>query len=262
MQRRQFLGSTAAVGGAALAGRVDEADADVDVRSSDGPQTPSVPVGEADGGWAVDREQSGTFTESGMGVTSTGTTVVYLDEGLSETLRERTMGTDFEELRMFFATRVEYAPAVDRLPFGVGRSVVVNRTESNARDRFKQRLQDAGLEEIERRETRRIDIADGPSTTLSLYDAVYPYDGFEFDAGNSAVSVAGEPVDVEGMLAAWYDRDAGATFVAGAVNPAENYEKRVEHRVTDAVDLTLDIDLGLTPDAYREESLDLVRSVN
>ena len=261
MQRRQFLGSTATVGSAALAGRVAEAD-DVDVRSGEGPRTPSVPVEEADGGWVVDREQSGTFSESGTGVTSTGTTVVYLDEGLSETLRERTMGTNFEELRMFFATRVEYDPAVDRLPFGVGRRVVVNRTDSNARDRFKQRLQDAGLEGIERRETRRVDIADGPTTNLSLYDAVYRYDGFEFEAGNSLVSVAGEPVAVEGMLATWYDRDAGATFVAGAVNPAENYEKRVEHRVTDAVDLTLDIDLGLTPEAYRQESLDLVRSVS
>lgn len=262
MQRRQFLGSTAAVGGAALAGRTAEADSDVDVRSGDGPQTPSVPVERVDGGWVVDRERSGTFSESGMGVTSTGTTVVYVDEGLSETLRERTLGTNFEELRMFFATRVEYAPAVDRLPFGVGRSVVVDRTESNARDRFERRLEEAGLKGIERRDTRRVDIAEGPSTNLALYDAVYPYDGFEFEAGNSMVSVAGEPVDVEGMLAAWYDRDAGSTFVAGAVNPAENYEKQVEHRVTDAVDLTLDIDLGLTPAAYRQESLDLVRSVN
>lgn len=262
MQRRQFLGGTAAVGGAALAGQVGGTDADVDVRSGDGPQTPSVPVGEAPGGWAVDRERSGTFTESSMGVTSTGTTIVYRDEGLSETLRQRTMGTGFEDLRMFFATRIEYSPAVDRLPFGVGRSVVVDRTESNARDRFQQRLEEAGLDDIERREVRRIDLADGPTTDLLLYDAVYPYEGFEFDAGDSVVSVEGEPVGVEGLLAVWYDRDASATLVAGAVNPAENYEKRVERQVTEAVDLTLDIDLGLTPGAYRQESLDLIRAVN
>lgn len=262
MQRRQFLGSTAAVGGAALAGRAAEADPNVDVRSGDGPQTPSVPVEDADGGWVVDREQSGTFSDSGMGVTSTGTTIVYVDQGLSETLRERTMGTGFEDLRTFFATRVEYSPAVDKLPFGVGRSVVVNRTESNARDRFEGRLGEAGLEDVERRETRRVDIHDGPTTDLALYDAVYPYDGFEFETGDSVVSVAGDPVAVEGMLATWYDLGEGATFVAGAVNPAENYRKRVERRITEAVDLTLDVDLGLEPEAYREESLELVRSVN
>lgn len=264
MQRRQFLGSTAAVGGVALAGQVGEADADpsVDVQSGNGPPTPSLPVGEFDGGWVVDRERSGTFTESGMGVTSTGTTIVYVDEGLSETVRERTRGTGFEDLRTIHATRVEYSPVVDQLPFGIGRGVVVNRTESNARDRFEGRLDAVGMETVERRTTRRIDLNDGPTTDLSIYDAVYPYDGFEFDSGDSAVSVAGDPVAVEGMLAAWYDREASATFVAGAVNPAEQYERTVERQVSEAVDLTLDIDLDLTPQAYREESLELLRSVN
>lgn len=262
MDRRQFLGSTAAVGGAALAGRVDESSADVNVRSENGPEAPSVPVADADGGWVVDRDRSGTFSDSGMGITSTGTTVAYVDRGLAETLRERTMGTGFRDLRLFFATRIDYSPSVDRLPFGLGRDVVVNRTASNARDRFERRLEDAGLEDVERRETRNVDIDDGPKTGLELYDAAYPYDGFEFEAGGSTVSVAGDPIAVEGLLATWYDRGARATFVAGAVNPAENYQRTVDRRLTEAVDLTLDVDLGLTPDAYREESLELVRSVN
>lgn len=267
MQRRQFLGSTAAVGGAALAGRVDEASADepgadVTVRSGEGPPTPSVPVADGDGGWVLDRERSGTFTETGMGVTSTGTTVTYVDRALSETLRERTMGTTFPDLRSLFATRVEYSPPVDRLPFGFGRDVVVNRTGSDARERFERRLGDAGLEDVERRGTRDVQIAGGPTTDLLVYDAVYPYDGFEFEAGGSTVSVAGDPVAVEGLLATWYDRSERATFVAGAVNPAEDYERTVDRRLTEAVNLTLDVDLGLTPDAYREESLELIRSVN
>jgi hypothetical protein len=262
MERRQFLGSTAAVGGAALAGRVDGSSADVEVRSGDGPEVPSVPVGQAHGGWVVDRGRSRTFSDRGMGVTSTGTTVAYVDRGLAETLGERTIGTGFRELRLFFATRVDYSPAVDRLPFGIGRDVVVNRTASNARERFHRWLGDAGLEEIERRDTGSIDVHGGPRTDLELYDAVYPYDGFEFEAGGSTVSVAGDPIAVEGLLATWYDRGARATFVAGAVNPAENYERTVDRRLTEAVTLTLDVDLGLTPDAYRGESLELIRSVS
>ena len=262
MERRQFLGSTAAVGGAALAGRVDDRSADVNVQSQNGPDPPSVPVEDADGGWVVDRDRSGTFSDRDMGITSTGTTVAYVDQGLDETLQERTMGTGFRDVRMFFATRVGYSPSVDRLPFGLGRGAVVNRTEANARDRFEQRLEDAGLEDVERRGTRNIDIHGGPTTDLLLYDAEYPYDGFEFEAGGSTVSVAGDPVAVEGMLATWYDRRERATFVAGAVNPAENYERTVDRRLTEAVNLTLDVDLGLTPEDYREESLELVRSVN
>lgn len=272
MQRRQFLGSAVAVGSLAAAGCVGHADAQpatqpepepepgADVEGA--PDAPQVPMEEFDPGWTVDSGRSGFFTDSARGITTRGTTVAYVDEGLAEEVREQTLDAAVGDLRYFFASRIDYEPAVDNLPFGFGRRLVLDATASNARDRFEAGLAEGGLEDIERRETGSITTDDGSSADLFAYDATYPFEGFDFEAGDSEIFVEGQPVAAEGLLAVWYSKPVQSTFVAGAVNPAENYEQTVERELTQAVDLTLDIDLGLEPEAYREESLDIIRSVN
>ena len=272
MQRRQFLGSAVAVSSVATAGCVGYADAQGEPQpepepdsggdSEGAPEPPSVPVDEFDGGWAVDSERSGFFTDSARGITTRGTTVAYTDEGLAEEMRERTLDTDVGDLRVFFASRIDYEPAVDSLPFGFGRRLVLDATAVNARDRFQSELAESGLEDVEHREKDSVRTHDGSSADLFAYDATYPFEGFEFQAGDSEIFVEGQSVAAEGLLAVWYSKPLQSTLVAGAVNPAENYEQTVEREITQAVDLTLDIDLGLEPDAYREESLDLIRSVS
>lgn len=262
MERRQFLGTTAALGSAAVVGRADAARAAPQVESGDGPEPPSVPVDRLGDGWTLDGERSGTFSDSTMGITSTGTTVAYVDQALSDELRRETLGTEMDDVRVYFATRIDYEPAVDDLPFGLGQRVVLNATRSNARDRFETELTDSGMSGVEHRETRTLDVDNGPSADLFVYDAAYPFDGFEFEAGESTITVDGDAVAVEGLLAVWYSRRAGSSLVTGAINPAENYERSVQRALTGAVDLTLDIDLGLAPDSYREESLSLMRAVS
>lgn len=261
MERREFLDTTAALGSATVVGSADAASADPDVETEDGPDPPSVPMDRLDDGWSLDSDRTGTFSESTMGITSQGTTVAYVDEALSRELRRETLGTEIDDMRIFFATRIDYDPAVDDLPFGLGRGVVLNATRSNARERFETEMADSGLETIERRDTRTLDVDGGPEADLFVYDAAYPFDAFEFEAGGTTVTVDGDAVAVEGLLAVWYSRRSGAALVTGAVNPAENYERTVERELTQAVDLTLDVDLGLRPDSYREESLGLMQSV-
>lgn len=274
MERRQFLGSAVAVSSVAAAGCVGYADAKSELEpepepdsdsgdeSAGAPEPPSVPVEEFDTGWSVDGERSGFFTDSARGITTRGTTVAYTDEGLSEEIRERTLDTDVGDLRVFFASRIDYEPAVDSLPFGFGRRLVLDATAANARDRFRSELASSGLENVENREESSVRTHDGSSADLFYFDATYPFDGFDFQAGDSEIFVEGKDVAAEGLLAVWYSKPVQSTLVAGAVNPAENYEQTVERELTQAVDLTLGIDLGLEPDAYREESLDLIRSVN
>jgi hypothetical protein len=272
MQRRQFLGSAVAVGSVAAAGCVGHADAISETQpepeaqsesdAEGAPDAPSIPMEEFDSGWTIDSERSGFFTDSVKGITTRGTTVAYVDEGLAERVRKQTLDAEVRDLRFFFASRIDYEPAVDDLPFGFGRRLVLDATAAKARDRFESGLAESGLEDIEHRETGSVRTADGSRADLFAYDATYPFEGFEFDAGDSVISVEGQPVASEGLLAVWYSKPVESTVVAGAVNPAENYEQTVERELTEAVALTLDIDLGLEPDAYREESLNLIRSVN
>lgn len=261
MDRRQFLGTAAALGSASAVGSAGAAQAAPDVETEGGPEPPSVPMDRL-GGWSLDPDRTGTFTESTMGITSRGTTVAYVDDALSRELRRETLGTEVDDMRVFFATRVDYDPAVDDLPFGLGRDVVLNATRSDARERFETEMSNSGLQGIERRDTRSLDVDGGPEADLFVYDAAYPFDGFEFEAGGSTVTVDGDAVGVEGLLAVWYSRRSGSALVTGAINPAENYERSVERELSRAVDLTLDIDLGLTPGSYRTESMRLMRSVD
>ncbi len=49
--------------------------------------------------------------------------------------------------------------------------------------------------------------------------------------------------------------------MAGGAYPAENFARVTEADLSDAISVTIDVDLGLTPDAYREELFELVRNV-
>ena len=57
------------------------------------------------------------------------------------------------------------------------------------------------------------------------------------------------------------DHDGRDAFVAGGAYPASNYEQTIQRTITEAIELTLEIDLGLSPSAYESELISLVQSV-
>ncbi|WP_255196374.1 hypothetical protein [Halorarius litoreus] len=253
MNRRRFVGTTAAVGLASLAGCFGQASASVD------PPTVSEERLSA-GGW--ERIDAETFTESFAGTTASGHTLQFEDAKLREAITEQTLGAVGRELSVFFATRIEFSPPLDNLPLGVGRDSVLSETESYAREDFRSRLEERGLIDIEVVEETTLTVDSGAEADLVEYCATLPLDDFSFDvAGGETVTLPAEPLDVTGLLAVWYDDGPESTLVAGSVFARENYADTVEVELSSAIDATIDIDLGLAPDMYRAETLGLVQSV-
>lgn len=253
MDRRRFVSATAAAGLASLAGCFGEASASVAP-----PEVSDELL--ASGGW--ERLDAETFTESFVGTTATGHTLKYEDRALREAIAEQTLGAVGRELSVFFATRIEFSPPLDNLPLGVGRSEVLAETEDYARQDFRARLEDREMTDIEVVEETTTTVDSGAEADLVEYRATLALDQFSIDvSGGQTVTIPAEPLAVTGLLAVWYDDAVDSTLVAGSVFARENYDDTVDISLSSAIDATFDIDLGLDPPAYREETLGLVHSV-
>jgi len=210
------------------------------------------------GGW--EQVDETTDTSRYAGVSATKHTLTFNDANLSEALEEQTLGSVKTELSVFFASRVEFSPPLDGLPLGIGRREVMDATGRNAKAEFETRLEENGLTDITEAGESTLTVDTGEEANLVEYDAVFPMDDYRFDVTEGrTIEIEGQPIDVAGWLAVWHHD--GSALVAGGIHADENYTDSVGKRLSSAIELALDIDLGLTPEAYRDEVFGLMRSV-
>lgn len=257
MDRRTLLGTAAGLGVAGLAGCAALADASV--------SPPNVPEDEMKSkGWSQIDSSQDTLLENSYGpvtLTAKGYTTVYSNTDLRERVREDSLGKVDSRLALFSATRIDFSPDLGNLPGGVGRKEVMDKVEEKARDRFKKRLQDAGLKEVTRVDTGSFDVDTGESASLTEYEATYDVPTFDFaiDANNT-VTIEGQPLTVNGDLAVWHHGDFG--IVAGGAYLGENFTKSTTKHPSDAITVSVDIDLGFEPDTYRENVHGFIRQTS
>jgi hypothetical protein len=257
--RRAFLGLTAAAGVSALAGCSTTSGTVSAAR-----RPPSVPEDRlTEGGWKLrdDVTRDPAFEESFGPVTVTAATrtLLYEDAALRAAIAEKTLGQAATQFSTFFASRVTFDPDLTSLPAGAGRQQLLDQVESQSRTQFRNRLQEAGLAPVERVNTGTFDVASGAAARLTEYEATFAFEGFSVDVGEEEITIEGGEIAVSGHLAAWIASDS--VLVAGGAFPAENFARSVTKSPSEAIELSVDIDLGLTPAAYREELFGLMRRV-
>ncbi|MDS0299924.1 DUF6517 family protein [Halogeometricum sp. S1BR25-6] len=257
--RRAFLGLAAAAGTAALAGCSGASGAVSAAR-----RPPAVPEGRlSEGGWERmdDVTQDPAFEQDAGPVTVTASTrtLLYEDAGLRTEIEEKTLGQASGQFATFFASRVTFDPDLTSLPAGAGRKELLEQVESQSRAQFEARLKEAGLAPVEQVGTGSFDVASGASARLTEYEATYAFEGFSVNVGAEPITIEGGEIPVAGHLAAWIASDS--VLVAGGAYPAANFAREVTESPSAAIDLSVDIDLGLTPEAYREELFGLMRRV-
>lgn len=256
MRRREYIATTLGLGAAALAGCTT---------ASGSVPAPNVDESRLDDdGWeqtddvvetVFEREVAGAIT-----VTATAHTLTYEDRAFQERLAEKTLGNIDFAPASFFATRVEFAPAVDGLPAGAGRKELMAAVTDNAKDSFETRLRDLGLTGVEERDETTVDIDTGETADAYRYRAAYPFDSFDLQfTDETATSIEGGELPVDGWLATWHHDSS--VLIAGGGYPAENFERSVDESLTPAIDVSVEIDLELDPDAYEETLLALVAAV-
>lgn len=254
MQRRSFLAAAGAGSFAALAG------CQTAVGSVAPPRVPEDTL--SAGGWTKTEETTDrTVFEEEMGpvtVEAVASSVDYEKTALAERVREDTLGAVEGTIAMFSATRIDLAPSVDEL--GPVAGEVETRIEANAREELRTTLEDAGLSPIERAGTGTLPLASGAEAALTEYTAVYRVEDMTFPLqGGESVTIEGTDLPIEALLAVWAAE--GNYLVAGGAYPAANVVDTTETEISDAISVAIEIDLGLEPEAYRDELLELVTGV-
>ena len=254
MERRRFLAGAVAAGVAGLAGCGTAAGT---VRP---PRLPEDRLD--DGGWErTNAETAEVFsrTVAGTEVSATAVTRVFDDAALRAAVREKTLGALDAPLSNFFASRIAFSPNLADVPVESAREELAARASEVAATQFESRLESAGLSEISATDAGTLAVATGEDADRTEYEAVFAFDSLSFDVRGETVSIEGGRVAVEGLLATWVHD--GGLLVAGGAYPAENFARTVDTDLSTAITVSVDVDLGLTPEAYAEEVRGLVTRV-
>jgi len=246
MNRRRFLGGAGVVGLGALAGCTNA------LGSVAPPQVPEQQLNNS--GWEqTDRSEETVLDESygPVNVTAKSATLTFSDTALADEVSEKTLGRIEGTLAIYAASHINFDPNLNNLPAGVGTEEVVSETETQARQQFKQRMRDQGLENVEQVDEEEFTTDSGRSPGLATYRGEFPVGTIEFDANDETFTLDVGTIEVAGDLAVWNQGEY--VVVAGGAYPAENYAETVENDLSDAISVAVDVDLGLTPGEYREE---------
>jgi hypothetical protein len=255
MHRRRFLAGAAT---ASLAGLAGCSGASASIAP---PQIPSSKLEAGD--WEKRDETQETIFERSYGpvtLTAEAYSLVYEDVGLRAEIEEKTLDQVSGQFSLFSATRVNFDPNVDNLPAGVGTGQILDRTEENARQQFESQMSAAGLSNVQQADTGTLAIDTGEDARLTSYTAEFPFQTIEFPvADGKSITVEGDPISVVGDLAVWHHGEY--VLVAGGAYPGENFARTISKDLSPAISVTVDLDLGLTPDAYRDEVRGLIAAV-
>lgn len=262
VRRRKFLTTSGAVSLAVLAGCSSP--------SSTGGNT-QIPAADLpseylnQNGWRKTADRTGQVFEENylaglVTVTANQHTVIYEDQQLQITVKERTLDNVDTTLRTFFATRTDLDPNLDNLPLGVGLGQILDKTKSSAKDSFEEQLRNAGLSGVSVGGEESLKVVTGETAGLFTYDAQYRYESIRIpvpEADN--ITIPAGSLTITGLLAVWHHGDY--ILVSGGVYPAEDFEERVSTEITEAITVTVDIDLGFRPARYKRDLLQLMKSV-
>ncbi len=121
-------------------------------------------------------------------------------------------------------------------------------------------MKNAGLVNIHETNRYTITVNTGETAQVHEYSANYRFSNIEVPVTKSkTITIKGDTLTVNGILAIWqHDTDVMA---AGGVYPAEDFETHTTQDLTDAITVSVDIDLGLQPHTYRNEVISLIKTV-
>lgn len=254
MDRRRFLAGAAAAGVAGLAGC---GTASGTVRP---PELPQERLEE--GGWertTANTEEVFSRTVAGTDVSATAVSRVFDDAALRADVSDKTLGAVDGALSNFFAARIAFSPNLADIPVESAREELAARAATLASDQFTAQLESAGLTDVSAREAGTITVETGEAASLTEYSAAFEFESFSFDVRGDTLQIEGGSIDVAGKLATWIHD--GGLFLSGGAYPAENFARTVDRDLSEAITVSVDIDLGLEPAAYEEEVTGLLKRV-
>lgn len=264
MDRRRFLRATGATAVAVGAAGCSTTDTGTDADAADGYPYPSIPEGALDGWALTDRRAEDTRRRfGGVGLDQHTRTELYEFARLSEEVAEKTLEQFEGDLGVFFASRITFEGYASYL-------ADAERIADEGLEEMTAEMETMGITDVT--EVEPADPRPAAADRQALREVVgsYPIEDLSLEAelpgdARRTFEVEGGEMPVRGLLAAWKTGRRTA-YVAGGVYPDGDFERESRTSVTgdgrgDGVDVTVSVDLGLDPEAYREEIVDLVERV-
>jgi len=169
---------------------------------------------------------------------------------------------------VFFATRIDLRPAVDRLPAGVGRDRLMEEVEGAAVDAFRAQLRDSGIENVEVADEGTTTVRSGHTATAWRLAGEFALDG-EFPLPDGSTGSIAETVEMESRLGVWHD--GTDVIVAGGAYPTDPLIEVIDEAlpsrtdaetlVTELADVEAAEALATDPAAFDEDVSQLLISV-
>jgi hypothetical protein len=184
--------------------------------------------------------------------------VTTVDTTSSDPLSSYVEGVFTDPLRIFSATRIDISPSLDDLPLGLAKKEVMNRVRAEARERFVEEMQETGLIRIDLDDEETIEVDTGQTADTFVYTAAYPFEGADIPVEDTVLRLEGTNLDVRAYLAIWEKRDH--IMIGAGAHPEENYQHTAREQ-RENENITAFIDLGLEPNEYEDETLDLIRRI-
>lgn len=253
--RRRLLATGAAAGAVGLAGCLGGRDGEV--------PEPIVTSDRFDDGWRrIDASASTVFEEAFGPVTvrALERSIVYEYVDVAEAVAE-TFDAEGSPV-LFFASRIDLRPPLDGLPFGVGRNRIMAEVTAAAEGAFRQQLRESGLESVELRERRTIEVAGGFEATEFVFGASFPVAG-EIELPVGGTEEASGTVEMEARLAVWHD--GTDVMISGGAYPTQRFTDVIDDALPDgapdATEIVDDDALAADPETFAEEVEALIVAV-
>ncbi|OSP09552.1 hypothetical protein B9H04_05300 [Halorubrum ezzemoulense DSM 17463] len=258
--RRRLLAGGAAVGVAGLAGCLGARDGPV--------PAPEVTSDRVDDWRRTDEFERTVFERSYGPVTVRALehTGIYEYAPVADALAE-TLGGSGSPV-VFFATRIDLRPAVDRLPAGIGRERIMREVEAAATDAFRGQLRSAGSENVEIADEGISTVRSGNTATVWRLTGEYALDG-EVPLPDGTAAGLDRPLDIGARLGVWHD--GTDVIVAGGAYPTDPLLDAFDAALPDSIDAESAVRrlagaesaeaLATDPAAYDEDVSQLLISV-
>ncbi|SNR44405.1 hypothetical protein [Halorubrum vacuolatum] len=257
LSRRRLLAAGATAGVIAAAGCLE---------TRDGP-VPEPIVGDdrIDEDWRlVDESEAMIFEEAFGPVTVQAFEHTHVHEyvDVTEAFVE-TFGTEGSPV-LFFATRVDLRPAIDRLPGGVGLDRLMEEVRPAAEDGFRDQLEESGVEDVSLEETGSTTVDSGHTARTARFTARFPIEG-ETSLPDGSTEPVNDVVGIEAPLGIWHD-DVDV-IVSGGAYPTEPLSEVLSRSLSDAGDDVPVLEgahgdaLATEPETFAESVDALLRSV-
>lgn len=212
-------------------------------------------------GWEKMSETTGTvfersFLDGSIKLVAKQHLIQYQNVALREKIKEGTLDRIDRPVALMFASKINFNVPIDEFP--VVMDSVVSEVRKKAKEELKDKMRNNGIEDITQVDSLSITIDTGESTNLLVFEGAMDVGEVNFEVKGTNFSFSGGSLPVKAYLATW--KHGGYILTAGGLHPSQNYTKSISKKITEMIDISVNIDLGLEPSKYESEIISQIKS--